>query len=185
MSLETQSAVMRAGNNEAALKALAISGNMDAIAALKKLLDAKSSRDAAARQAGLEQPETPPVLDQIVGQLGPQEYAHGGRVRAFAGADGSYVDPSGLDWKEGEGPFSRGGRRIVDFLRSLQTQDITQPLGGAKEATATPAIAPIAAPNPTTRMQRNGTATPTPAPATQPRANVGIAPNTKPHGKPP
>lgn len=121
MSLETQSAVMRVGNNEAALKALALSGNMDAIAALKKLLDAKSSRDAAARQAGLQQPETPPVLEQVVGQLGQQEYAAGGRVRAFAGGG------VGFSWDEDESlsPLERSARAQM-AQRGQIGQGVTQ-----------------------------------------------------------
>lgn len=121
MSLETQSAVMRVGNNEAALKALALSGNMDAIAALKKLLDAKSSRDAAARQAGLQQPETPPVLEQVVGQLGQQEYAAGGGVRAFAGGG------VGFSWDEDESlsPLERSARAQM-AQRGQIGQGVTQ-----------------------------------------------------------
>ena len=173
MSLETQSAVMRAGNNEAALKALALSGNMDAIAALKKLLDAKSSRDAAARQAGLQQPETPPVLEQVVGQLGQQEYAAGGRVRAFAGGGDTAAsmllaepDPNSRDLGDLFRKIMFGGKTREQYYKEDPAQ------------APAPAVAPMAAPNPTTRMQRNGSTVPAPAPApAAPRANVGIAPN--------
>ncbi len=164
---------MRVGNNEAALKALALSGNMDAIAALKKLLDAKSSRDAAARQAGLQQPETPPVLEQVVGQLGQQEYAAGGRVRAFAGGGDTAAsmllaepDPNSRDLGDLFRKIMFGGKTREQYYKEDPAQ------------APAPAVAPMAAPNPTTRMQRNGSTVPAPAPApAAPRANVGIAPN--------
>lgn len=200
MSLETQSAVMRVGNNEAALKALALSGNMDAIAALKKLLDAKSSRDAAARQAGLQQPETPPVLEQVVGQLGQQEYAAGGRVRAFAGGG------VGFSWDEDESlsPLERSARAQM-AQRGQIGQGVTQRdvflaanagPGGPQRVRVgdDPGISGVwdsikqllgkatQDPNYGNEGRRGAppaAATPYPATkaATKPRANVGIAPN--------
>jgi hypothetical protein len=98
MSIQSSMAVMKAklAGNEMALKALAMQGDVEAAAALKSLVDAKTLGNDEENERKLRLPQVPPVLDQMVPPSGLAAYACGGRVRGFD--DGGPVPIRGNWW---------------------------------------------------------------------------------------
>ena len=102
MSLQSSMAVMKAklAGNIPALQMLAQQGDVEAVTALKEMLDTKQYAKDVQDNSLMQAPDTAPVLDQMVGNLsapvsGLAAYAAGGRVREFAGGGYSWEsDPS-------------------------------------------------------------------------------------------
>lgn len=102
MSLQSSMAVMKAklAGNIPALQMLAQQGDVEAVTALKEMMDTKQYAKDVQDNSLMQAPDTAPVLDQMVGNLsspvsGLAAYAAGGRVREFAGGGYSWEsDPS-------------------------------------------------------------------------------------------